>query len=180
MRLNLLPQEEKEKLARIRLNWSVVSYGSILVFIMVLFSLALYIIAVSIYSQQISLAKKLVLAFKSPETLILHKAEHNLKEFNRVLIKYSRITGQTRKYSAYLKSIAALVPEGVRLKTLYIDQREDKIVLTGKADLRQQVLELQKSIESSPLFQLIQAPIANLLEAENVDFSFSFKVRENG
>jgi len=47
----------------------------------------------------------------------------------------------------------------------------NKILLTGSAKLRDQLLVLKNNLESSELFSNVEIPLENLLKKEGVDFN---------
>ena len=72
-----------------------------------------------------------------------------------------------------VERIARLMPQGTSLTSLNTSTGTVIVLISGKADLRSQVIALQDNLEAEKMFAEVEAPLSNLLEAEDVDFKFT-------
>ena len=98
----------------------------------------------------------------------------DIKKINDYL---KRIDGLERRFvpwSKVLEEITGYIPKGTTLSSLRVDQ-DGKIMLSGVARDREDVIALQGKLESSPTFADIKAPLSNILQQTDVKFDFEMK-----
>ena len=73
-----------------------------------------------------------------------------------------------------IKKIEETIPPGAGLSTLSIDVAEKKVVVSGKASDREDVVAMENRLKSSDFFKKIDSPLNNFLEKKNPSFKFTF------
>lgn len=104
------------------------------------------------------------------------EAEELEGQINRLNLLLSKITNikNEKVYDAplILERIADTMPRGSNIEFIAYTAADGKITLRGNADLRSQVIFLQKALEQDSLIAEVESPLSNLLKAEDIDFSF--------
>ncbi|MDX1535980.1 MAG: hypothetical protein R3346_04445, partial [Candidatus Spechtbacterales bacterium] len=76
-----------------------------------------------------------------------------------------------------LFKIESLSPKGVEIKNVEYGV-SNKVIVTGHADQRKQVIALQEALENDRMFLNVESPLSNLLKAEDIDFKFTITLSE--
>jgi len=95
---------------------------------------------------------------------------------NKKIETFNKIQNEYYDLSEILKTITTLVPEGITINRLKIDQ--ENLIIFGKADTRQQLLSFKELLEKSGIFSEIKSPINNYLAENNVNFEISGKIKQ--
>lgn len=75
------------------------------------------------------------------------------------------------KWSAVLKTLIALVPEGVKLNSLELDKNSGRLQMAGQANNRADYLNLENKLKDSIWVEKVNAPVANLLRQDDLAFT---------
>lgn len=100
-----------------------------------------------------------------------------IADINLNMVNYDTLSSAHVAWSPVLKEFARLVPPDVSITTLSIDRETLKVEITGKAALRESVLELRKSIIDSNYFHKINFPLFNLESPREVRWKYRFYIR---
>jgi Tfp pilus assembly protein PilN len=98
----------------------------------------------------------------------------DIKEFNRQLNTVETIQKDHVAWTNFFIKFSPLVPDDIGIYNLSLDK--DKIVLTGLAKTRDQLLKFKENLENSSLFSEVITPLEDLLKKENVDFHIKAKI----
>jgi len=107
--------------------------------------------------------------------------ENKINAINQSALRINTIK-EAQPYEFYdlLIHLAQLVPDGINLTSLVFVANSNQITIEGNSSLRTYVIILQERLENSPFFGEIEAPLTNLLQAENVNFKFTISTIREG
>ncbi len=178
IKLNLLPPQEKEILASEKIHRWVIFYGSAILGILFIFAALLGVIWIFIGVQLKSVASNLEAiqnSFRGQDLKTQHTAVPNL---NKYLEKIHGIQRNQKSYSSFLVALTKIMPEGIRLDSLSVDE-SNEVILNGYAPKRELVISFKDSLERSNLFENIESPLSNLIKETDINFYFKFKLLPN-
>ena len=98
----------------------------------------------------------------------------DIKAINDYLKRIDAFNERTTHWSQVFGTLTQLVPEGVRLVDVRVD-KQGKLMLSGIARERQDVLTLQSRLEQSTMFKDVRAPLSNILQQKDVRFDFELQ-----
>ena len=179
--LNLLP---KNYISRFKKDvWLRVMY-TITVFIL-FWIIILGIIILSAYQylvlENLSIKERTRLVQSLSDTAVAEQLEASINEVNALAIRIEGIRKiQPYEFSDLLEHLAPMVPAGSNLTRLIFIISSNQIILEGHSNLRTDVLTLQDRLENSRLFGNIEAPLSNLLKAQDVNFKFTIQLIREG
>lgn len=94
-----------------------------------------------------------------------------IKEINNTLREAEKIQAEHRYWSPLLPEFFNAIPPGISLTTVIFDPNNNRYTIVGKANTRDSLLSLQKSLEETPVVVSLDIPLSRLTERENIDFS---------
>jgi Tfp pilus assembly protein PilN len=180
--INLLPPEKKEELLREKRLRLMTILGISLLFFLVCFSLILFSIKTfvggEIEAQEI-LFEQREKEVKNPQMQAL---EENLVSFNLVLSKLESFYYNQTELNEILEKISEIIPSEIYLTNLSIVPSPEKPFrikcdLSGFSPTRDKLLELKKNLEEEESFEGISLPPASWVEATNINFAVTFKIK---
>ena len=92
----------------------------------------------------------------------------DIKEFNQKLKTVETIQKDHIAWTNFFIKFSLLVPDDIGIYNLSLNK--DKIVITGLAKTRDQLLKFKENLENSSLFSEVVTPLEDLLKKEDVDF----------
>ncbi|MBI4120349.1 MAG: PilN domain-containing protein [Parcubacteria group bacterium] len=108
------------------------------------------------------------------ETREAQELKQEVKGLNALLTRYSTLkSGQTGAVAALLE-LNKLVPSGVSLQVLSFDNASRRIIVSGVAASRGDIMVFESRLKESVLFEKLNSPLSNFLESANANFSFTF------
>lgn len=177
---NLLPKQYKQAL-----RWEILSriFYTTAFFVTLwglVFGVVIFVSLQYMSIQNDTLTELISVADALEENLEVKNLESQIEEFNALLfsIKDIREAGSS-DVSFFIERIAQIVPAGSNLEELTYTSEANKITLRGHANLRSQIITLQNRLEEDEYFVDVQAPLSNLLKAEDIDFSFILILRQD-
>lgn len=176
IRLNLLPSSEKKTLALERIQRWLVFYGSAVIGALSVFIVLLCVTWLFINIQLKSASSTLVSVQTSLNGKDSKEQQGLIILLNQDLKKIGDLQAERKIYSDLLISLTDLIPAGLWLTTLSIDEQGETII-NGFARKREQVLALKDLLENSPLFTDVESPLANLVKPADINFYFKFNLR---
>jgi Tfp pilus assembly protein PilN len=176
IKLNLLPPQEKNELKLERLYRWLVFYGSATILIILLFITFLALIWSFILIQLKSYTVNLENTKTSFQGQSIENQQKLIRDFNLKLERIAQVQSGHKYYSPVLIHLATLVPSGIRIDALAIDE-QGKATLTGYAQRRSQLLLLKEALEKSSFFENVNNPISNLTKQVEINFSFQFDIK---
>lgn len=177
--INLLPDSEKEALQKQKFlsGFRKFMFFSFLSFILV----TLALIGGRIYEEealsnldwQIEQQRK---AISTEKDTALRK---QIDKYNGYLTDYNQLSSLIPSWSPVLEEFANLVPSGIIITSFNGNAKSGKIDIAGKADTRDQILDLHDRIANSKTFKSIDMPLENLQKPTKLDFHFTIYLADN-
>lgn len=174
--INLLPPNKKEKIRTQRLTGVVLKVGFSAIMALIVFDIFLlscfFIIGmqdkiVEGESEQLkrnSIYKEVQLMYD-----VVDKYYQDTQKLDKSL------SGQISNVTV-LEEVNNLIPEKIFLQEVSIS--EGQLMLSGFSSGRDSLLEFRDKLESSQLFDGVEAPISNFTSSENVNFNFTVGLKE--
>lgn len=168
--INLLPPGKKRDLqASI-----ILAYAQTMVFIF-------FLVAVILSSTMLSLR----LVMKSEADYLKNQASTavsaestdmmtGIRDVNSFLRSVDSLQQSYTPWITVITDIADLLPAGITLDSIRTDQA-NRIFMDGTAATRQDALALLKSLQNQPYLTDVNSPLSNILQRENVQFSFEMR-----
>lgn len=172
--INLLPATEQEKIYGELLKKQVHSLGILVVVILAGCSIFILNTMVFLKIQSRELKQSLTMEAFDAETQKADALEGVIKNLNVRLSKYRDFRqGQVSMLDVFSR-IGEIMPAGTRLTAAVVDAADGKIIISGQARLRDDVMLMENRLKESVFFEKIDSPLTNFLEKENTSFSFVF------
>lgn len=169
MTLNLLSPEKKAVL-RTGFIFAYVQTMLFIVFLVVVFSsgtlLALRMMLKGTYDD---LARRSVGGVDESQAIT-----SEIKKINDYLKRIDGIQQRYVPWSTVLEMLTRQVPEGMQITSLTVS-KDGKVLLSGIARERNDVLTFQSRLEQSDEFADVKSPISNILQQRDVRFDFEFR-----
>lgn len=175
--INLLPQPEREKLYAHLFKKQINSFGLLITVILlggVIFTLNTYVF---LKIQTNELKSALNFGSISREAEEASKYEKDLERLNTTLAKYQSFKTGNISVADILNNLEDIVPPGAQLKTMSFDQVSKKVIISGGAQSRDDVLLLESRLKKTKDFTRLESPLSNFLEKTNPNFSFTFYLK---
>jgi Tfp pilus assembly protein PilN len=174
--LNLLSPDKKKELEN-KINFILIQ-KSLLFIVIFLAITSLLFYGTKIYQDnKLNNLKKefeqIKLTLPSGEKVTLSK---DIQDINNELSYLNNIQMNYLKCSDLLIDFNALVPTGIALNSLSVNQKTLEVLINGKAVLRENLVAFQNNLENSSFLKDIESPISNILKREDIDFSFKAKL----
>jgi len=77
------------------------------------------------------------------------------------------------KWSALLTDFTDMIPEGIVLDFMYINEQSGTFRISGFAQTRDSLIAAKERIESNPIVTSLDAPLSNFLKREDIEFRFT-------
>lgn len=175
MHLNLLPPQEKEIIRADQLSQRAIFIGGYFIFVLLIFSIFLLVIFLIVNFKTMDAQNN----FKEAQNKLVLEGfdniQNQLKNINDKIKDVYQIQKNYKYYFPIIEKIIEIMPPDIKITALSANQNQFEI--KGFAPNRDSVVNLKASLEQSPYFEAINYPLANFLQAENVNFTFSFKVK---
>lgn len=172
--VNLLPEENKQKLLAINTNIQLkfVRLFIIIVGVIAVFSL---LIVWLIFSFELNKAQKMLssaqLAKISPKA---QDIENQIIDLNSKINRAQSLINIKTDYSSVLDTINSITQEGVVVLSFVLENQDGKFTLTGNADTRDHLLLYKEKIQNNGSFKNITVPLKSLEKPDNIAFEISF------
>lgn len=173
-RFNLLPQQYKENFKKyIFARLFYVFSGFVLIWGIVI-GIILFTSFEFLAIQNNALEERIMGVRELKETEEAEAFEAEIISLNKFLGRVNNIK-EVNSYDVFLilQKISPMVPEGSSLDNFTFSATTGKVSLKGRSVLRTHVITLENRLKEEPLFKEIDSPLSNLLQAEDVEFSFS-------
>lgn len=145
--------------------------------------LFLLFISLMVYSVLILTAKYILMAHanetKNRSILITSKTEDydkQVKDINSQIDYINKIQTNTISWSDFIEVIANNITAGIHISQISADEKTKTFSISGRAETRQDLLNLKESLENLNIFGEINIPIDILLQKENISFSINTKI----
>lgn len=179
--INLLPPQYKEELLLEERRRLVIILGSLFFFFLISFILIL--LPIKIYLDNQVIVQKTLLDFqrKEKESSEIEKMEKKIEIINQKLKLLDNFYQKQLHLSQILEKINQALPSGVYLTNFSFSKGTLEISLAGFSPTRENLKQFQRNL--AEIFQKkeireIDVPIANWVEAKDIDFSgINFKLK---
>ncbi|EKD46144.1 MAG: hypothetical protein ACD_68C00133G0005 [uncultured bacterium] len=175
--INILPKKDFTRLKQERLSsWLLLCAISLLLFLALEAGAVFYFVGISQnktndLEQQISQARTEIEQQKNVEL------EANITKLNNLGKRLDAIYQKQLLWHKTLADLAESTPVGITWKSLNINAFSGKTDLMGHADNRDQLIKFSQQIEDNDSFSDFVSPLSNLTSKENIDFTFTFKIK---
>lgn len=120
----------------------------------------------------------------SISTMLVNKGYSGYSQEIRKINKINHdITLSGQGYAALSPQLLELintVPAGVKLNSLSFDRTNNKLILSGVAKERENLLSYQEKIKELLWIEKLESPSSQLFQKENVDFEWTIKLKTAG
>lgn len=178
--INLLPPQEKQRLAQAETERMLVIWGFIIAVFLISFILTLLVVNVQIKGRadaQEILLQGLRQELEDPSVAQLKK---ELISANQLVARVEPVLAKHNKVSPIFDLIAGYLPSGVYITRLSYNDSPRSITLEGFSPTRQMLLTLKSNLESEKLFSKVDFPPSNWIKSENIDFIVNLTLTDNG
>ena len=103
--------------------------------------------------------------------------DKDIAELNKNLQEVQKIQSDFVKWSSILVEVNRSIPERIELTSLVLEKNTRIFSISGRAQKREDFLQLKENLEKLPYFEELRSPLTNLLLKENVQFEFSGKIK---
>lgn len=177
LRLNLLPPQDKKRIELANLNSLVVFLS--FCFLSILVISALVLSSISFYLSDLLRDQDELIAERQNDLRIQQSVEieEKIKQANQRVNQIYLKQKDLVLWTSLLEELAKITPTGVYLTGFSYQLTNSQINLSGWADQRDELLLFQNSLESNPHFAEIEAPLSNLFKQNDIDFSFTLRLK---
>jgi len=170
-RLNLLSPEKRQHLKRM-INFQ---FTKNLLEVLVFF---LSIICISLLGGQWTLEDYFNKLADHVVTISNRYGESNqqIKTINQQITQIELVQKEYYSWTPRLVELSSVIPTGVTLDSLSLNQKTGELTLTGGALARNNLLDLKKQLETLDWIDVINIPPTQLTEKTNIKFSLSSKI----
>jgi len=173
VRLNLLPPKEKEALRLAQIPRGIWAWTAALALALTFFLVFLAAVYFSAAGELKSTQENYRLIQESSQGKDLKSQQDLIKNFNSQLVQIASLQENHRYYSRALIEILNLMPSGIRLENLTVNEK-NQVTLSGFASSREKIIVFKDALEKSAKFTNMENPLSNLLKQTNINFYFKF------
>lgn len=172
--INLLPLPEKERVYKNLLTRQVRSLGVLVVTVLVGSSIFILNTMVFLKVQSKEFKQNLSAEGLDAGTYQAKSLEDTIKKLNVRLAKYREFRSDQVSWLDIFRNLQEVVPSGANLTAMSVDSKEGKVILSGQARSRDDVVLMEGRLKKSDFFERVESPISNFLEKQDARFSFTF------
>lgn len=179
--INLLPQQLKKSLQLESLNRHVMFFGELIFILLLLLALAMF--GQELFGQwKIRELNRGISALSDlPQVKEVTQLRKQLRIFKNDIEYLGHIQDRQLRALGTLAALADLLPPTIRLSALDIDLASRKIVFSGVAPTRAELLLLKDRIQKrSSQYGDVNFPLANLLRETDIPFTLSLTIVSQG
>lgn len=172
--INLLPSSEKEILHAQLLKRQIRSFG--LIIAAILLGCAVFTLNTFAFLkiQTSELKQSLNIEAINSETKEAQMFEGEIKGLNSNLTRYQNFRSEHFSVLNVFLKIKEIAPPGANLNSLLYDAVSKKIIVSGVAQSRDDVVAMESRLKKSDFFERVESPINNFLDSANARFNFTF------
>lgn len=177
--INLLLSEKKlaatEKRVRLLINIAAITLICFASTILISFSTAFGSLFFEL-NKSIAESHSLRLVLLSKE---FQEVRKKIKQFNTEVKLLNRVQEQTRKITPLLAAIQKTERNGVFLRSINYDKMNAMVVLRGRAQKREDLLQFQEELKKIPNIVEINSPLSNFDEPRNLSFRIELSIKQS-
>ncbi|MFH0857291.1 MAG: PilN domain-containing protein [Candidatus Magasanikbacteria bacterium] len=119
-----------------------------------------------------------VLAQQTAQTTSRYSvANKHFQEINTILENTEKIQKEYYPWTETLNSLASALPDGVTLDNISLDRGQKKIVFSGLANTRENLLLFEQNLNTLPFMNEIKVPLTQLTQKELVPFNLTSSLK---
>jgi hypothetical protein len=99
------------------------------------------------------------------------------EKINTLIKKGNLLQSDYTSLSEIINNFSSIITEGIEITTITINTKEQKISFSGTANTRSNLLNLEKSINTSKMFHPIKIPLTDLTKKESIPFTLSPEIK---
>lgn len=174
--LNLLPPTKKQEIHLAALYLMIKNFIISILLLVIFIAISLLFTKLALQNQFSQIVDQTTLTTKTGQLF-----NQDIKNFNRVLSQVESIQSDYTSWADFMATLSDLAPLGINFTNIYLTHTagETKMVLTGFAQNRDQLLAFKESLEKSDLFTAVTLPLESLLKKENFPFDIKADVNNN-
>lgn len=175
--INLLPPSEKDQLYRSLFKKQFNSFG--LLVSVILLGGAIFVLNTYIFlrMQIRELDSSLGAAEVSSQIESAAGFEDSVRVIGGLIDKYQSFKTESVSFASVLAELERLMPLGASLEIFSFEAASRKVVISGQAGDREDVLALESRLKTSNAFTKLESPLSNFLEKNKPRFSFTFYLK---
>ncbi|MEK7117763.1 MAG: PilN domain-containing protein [Patescibacteria group bacterium] len=176
--INLLPFSEREILHAQLLKRQIRSFG--LIISAILLGCAVFTLNTFAFLkiQTSELKQSLNVEAINSETKEAQIFEGEIKGLNSNLTRYQNFRSEPFSVLNVFLKIKEIAPAGANLNSLLYDAASKKIIVSGVAQSRNDVVAMESRLKKSDFFERVESPLNNFLDSANARFNFTFYVKQ--
>ncbi len=176
IKINLLPQNKKEEIARVSLFHAILGWELTILFIMSLVIVFLFGVdhLLKLNLQLVSESKDSAFSNAQYETVKYY--ENKFSEINSKLSKISGITRGQIYWSELFLKLNGAAPDNIEISGL--STNNFSVSLAGEAKTRDDLLLFEDNLSKNDCFENINLPLSNLVSKDNVVFQMDLEIKE--
>ncbi len=171
-RLNIAPKHKKAYLAKILYVQFLKFSIEILLIFVAIFGMAL--LGAQSILQNYFFEATASTAIISPSHTIKQKC--NCKEINDTLANLEQIQDGYMPWTNFMQKFSDKITPNISLSLIDIKKNDQKLILSGQAKTREDLLRLKNSLEELDYIDTIQVPLEQLTKPEEVPFVFNIPI----
>jgi hypothetical protein len=106
--------------------------------------------------------------------------KNQIGQVNNEIADFSNLSAATPKWSKVLKAFAVLPPSGVKINSFVLDFGKKTVNINGTSPTRELVIQTYYNIlRDSKEFYDIDYPLENIAKPKDINFHFTFFVRDD-
>lgn len=166
IKINLLPNQEKEKRAFEKKIGSILRAG---------FSAAFSLLVLSVFLFSTGMILRVYLKSAQEESRAqgeesveeIGKTENLLKDVDSASVKIAKVSGEIPYWGKVMDRISQICPEEIKITNVHVEKEHLKI--SGFSKTREGFLQFQDGLKSEGFFNLV-SPVSNLVSPKDFDF----------
>ncbi len=172
--VNLLPPQEKDIVYKMLLKKQLHTF--VFVIAIIFFGGAIFVLNTLVFLkiQLRELSQSINIEATTEEADQARSLEDEIKKLNLQLSKYQVFRDESVSMNDILMKVSSMVPSPVKLTGLNIDVMSKKIILSGQAATRDDIVYIENKIKKAEYFEKMDSPLTNYLQKNNPSFVLSF------
>lgn len=172
IKINLLPDKEKEERIINKKVGIIVRLGFSIVFALLLLAAVMFS-ALIILDINLKSVKEETKIYPADSVKEIEEMENLLKEVELVSQKIKKNSQNIFYWGKILKFISSISPDGVKMTNIHIEK--EHIRLTGFSKTREEFLVFQEGLKKN-YFKNLNSPVSNLVSPKDFSFTVQFDV----
>ncbi|MDP3800290.1 MAG: hypothetical protein Q8Q90_02590 [bacterium] len=172
--INLLPPIEKDRVYSLLLKKQL--HVFVLVIAIIFFGGAIFVLNTLVFLkiQLRELSQSINVEATTEEADQAKSLEDEIKKLNLYLSKYQTFKDESVGVNDIIMKVSNMVPSSTKLTSLNVDVTSKKIILSGQAATRDDIVYMENKIKKAEYFEKMDSPLTNYLQKNNPSFVLSF------